>query len=223
MVAVRPCTRDGLGSRPAATMEAMATDAELLAAWQGGDEASGNELVRRHFRSVSRYFRSKLGDDVQDLIQATFLDCVRYRDELHDGTGFRSFVLSVAHRRMVDEVRRRGRMPAFDPARDSLAASGLSPSTALVKDERARLLKRAIATLPLEQQVTLELFYWEQLRGKDIADVLGVSQHTVRSRLARAKDALKQAITELAEEPQLASETVEGLDTWAKRIAPDTD
>ena len=120
-------------------------------------------------------------------------------------------------------VRRRGRMPAFDPARDSLAASGLSPSTALVKDERARLLKRAIATLPLEQQVTLELFYWEQLRGKDIADVLGVSQHTVRSRLARAKDALKQAITELAEEPQLASETVEGLDTWAKRIAPDTD
>ncbi len=196
----------------------MRTDTELLDAWRRGDEASGNALVKRHFRSVSRFLRSKFGNDVEDLIQSTFLDCVRSRDTIREEIGFRAFVLMLAHRRLVDELRRRSRRPSFDPAHDSIADSGASPSHALTRDERARLLQRALVTLPLEQQATLELFYWEQLPGKDIAAVLGVSAHTVRSRLARAKKALRAAIVELAETPQLSSQTLENLETWAQRM-----
>ncbi|MCH9683177.1 MAG: hypothetical protein K0V04_17210 [Deltaproteobacteria bacterium] len=42
----------------------MATDFELLDAWKGGDKAAGNALFQRHFDSVCRFFRSKVGEGV---------------------------------------------------------------------------------------------------------------------------------------------------------------
>ncbi len=196
----------------------MREDAELLGAWQAGDASAGNELVVRHFASVSRFFRNKLGDDVQDIIQRTFLDCVAKRDAIRDTPGFRPFLFAIAHRRLVDELRRRGRRPTFDPASESIAALDMSPSHAMTADERERLLQRALCLLPLEQQVALELFYWERMRGKEIAEVLGVSAHTVRSRIARAKEALRTKLIEVAENSAVGHETAEGLETWARRV-----
>jgi len=197
----------------------MTSDVELLVRWREGDSAAGNALVKRHFDSVCRFFRSKLGDDVSDLIQRTFLDCVKARETIDESIGFRPFLYAIAHRRLIDELRRRGRRPAMDPARDSLMDLGISPSLVLAEQAEARILARALQSLPLQQQVTLELFYWEGLRGKEMAGVFGVSEHTIRSRLARAKDALRSAMERDADDPELAARTFDGLQTWAQRVA----
>ena len=196
-------------------MPLVETDRELLRRWQGGDRGAGDALVRRHFSSIFRFFRSKLGDDVQDLVQRTFLDCVAATDTIDETIGVRPFLFAIAHRRLIDELRRRGRRPQLDPARESLMEIGLTPSGVLAQQQEVELLQRALPRLPLEQQVTLELFYWEGMRGREVAAVLEVSEHTVRSRLARAKAALKEELERLASSPALAASTHQGLESWA--------
>ncbi len=202
-------------------------DHELLSAWCDGDRDAGDVLVERHFPSVCRFFRSKLGDDTQDLIQATFAGCLEAAPHFEvRASGFRAFLFRIARNRLYDELRRRGRLRSFDPASRSLADLGMSPSSVAAHNQEARLLERALRTLPLDQQIALELFYWEDLSGREIASILDVSPHTVRSRLARAREELRKQVQRLAETPELGASTGSGLESWARcvgRLALGTD
>jgi RNA polymerase sigma-70 factor (ECF subfamily) len=175
----------------------MTTDWELLSAWRAGDASAGDALVATHFGAVSRFFRGKLGDDVDDLIQQTFLACVERRGEITGGS-FKSYLFGVARNRLMDHLRARARSGvAVDFAVSSLLDLGTSPSQTLAREQGAELLMRALATLPVDMQIALELTYWEGLSGRDVADVLGVAEPTVRSRLTRARDQLLAALAEL--------------------------
>ncbi len=199
-----------------ADSQLVVQDLELLDAWRRGDRKAGDELVSRHFESVCRFFRAKLGDDVQDLIQRTFLDCVQHRDAI--ATSFRAYLFTVARHRLYDQLRHRHRAPVFEPLTHSLEEIGPTPSSIVGQSQELELLQRALQRLPLEQQITLELYYWEDLRGAEIAAVFGVSEHTVRSRLARARAALRGQIEVLANTPELARSTMEDIAGWARRM-----
>lgn len=172
----------------------MEDDSALLESWRHGDARAGDALVQRYSAIVVRFFRSKLGDDIDDFVQQTFTDVVRSRDRL-SSAGFRAYLLAVARHRLVDELRRRCRRPeAFDIATMSLEDVGTSLSQRFARNERKLAMLRALRGLPIDFQIVLELAYWEDLSGAEMAEVLGISPHTVRSRLARARAALRAAL-----------------------------
>ncbi len=143
---------------------------------------------------VTRFFQSKLGDDVDDLVQQTFADVVRARDTV-SAQGFRAYVLAVARHRLVDQLRKKSSRPeAFDIASVSIQDLRTSVSERLARDERRAVMFAALRSLSIEFQMVLELTYWEDLSGAEIAVVLGVSPHTVRSRLSRARAALRSVL-----------------------------
>ena len=86
-----------------------------------------------------------------------------------------------------------------------------------MRNQEARLLTTALRNLPVDQQITLELTYWEGFGGAEVATILGVSPHTVRSRLARARTSLEQEIHRLAE-ARMAASTLEHLARWAAEV-----
>lgn len=175
----------------------MPDDWELLEAWRAGDAGAGNELVAAHFEAVSRFFRGKLGDDVEDILQQTFLACVEGRDRI-DGVSFRSYLFGVATRRLFDHLRARykaGRAVSFSEV--SLTDLGTTPSERVARTERAQLLQLALRQIPLDAQIALELAYWEGLSGAEIAVALAIEPGTVRSRLSRARDHLRAAVQAL--------------------------
>ncbi len=197
----------------------MASDTELLDAWRGGDRNAGDELIRRHFSPICRFFRSKLGDQVEDLVQRTFLDCVESRDRIAPG-GFRAYLFAVARNRLRDHLRGAYRRPAMiDLASHSVADLGTSPSGVAAKNQEERLLLDALRSIPIDQQIALELAYWEGLSGREIATALGISENTVRSRLARARDALRAQVERLAGEPRLRESTLRSLDARVDSVA----
>ena len=51
----------------------MSTDLDLLQAWNDGDPGAGSRLLERHFDPLCRFFRNKVGEDAEELIQSTFL------------------------------------------------------------------------------------------------------------------------------------------------------
>jgi RNA polymerase sigma-70 factor (ECF subfamily) len=189
------------------------SDFELLDAWRAGDLAAGNELVSRHWASVSRFFRSKVGDDGADLISQTFLACVEGRDHIDN---VKAYLFATARRRLADHFRRRARTPELDLARSSLADLATGPTTEVARRERGELLHRALADIPLDDQIALELAYFEQLSTRELAGVLDIPENTVRSRLSRARDKLRERLSALGapDEVELAESQ---LDTAPRR------
>jgi len=172
------------------------TDLELLDAWRAGDRAAGDALVSRHWASISRFFRAKVGDDGADLISQTFLACVEGRDRIA-GDNVKAYLFAVARRRLADHFRKRARAPVVDLARSSLVDLGTGPATELGRRQRGELLRDALARIPLDDQIALELAYFEGMSTRDLAAVLEIPENTVRSRLSRARDKLRAKLCEL--------------------------
>jgi len=179
------------------------TDHELLDAWRGGEGPAGEELVGRHWASIARFFRAKVGDDGADLISQTFLACVEGRDRI-EGENVKAYLFAVARRRLADHFRKRARAPVVDFALSSLADLAPGPATELTRRQRGELLRDGLARIPLDDQIALELSYFEAMSTREIAAVLGIEENTVRSRLSRARDKLRAALSELASPDEAA-------------------
>ena len=199
----------------------MTTDEDraLLEAWRQGDAQAGNRLLKRHFDALYRFFRNKVDHGIEDLIQATFLACVRSRDKFRGDCSFRTYLFVIARHELYRSIRTRKRdRLVFDPDADSVHDLNPGPATIAAKKAEQKLLLRALRRIPVDLQVALELHYWEQLTTRELAEVLEVPQGTVKSRLRRAREALEGAMADLAETPQQLQSTVGDLEMWARSI-----
>lgn len=191
----------------------MDIDRELLTRWRRGDKSAGDQLIRRHFDGICRFFRSKLPIEAEDLIQRTFLDLSQSTTEVHPGC-FRALLFTIARNRLYDHLRSAQRIPAMvDIGEQSIARLSSSPSQKLGRSQEERLLVDALQRIPLDQQIAIELAYWEELSGPEIAEVLGIPANTVRSRLARGRVALKEEMEAMRASVSLVTSTCESLET----------
>ncbi len=196
----------------------MADDVALIAAWRGGDARSGEQLFERYFDPLYRFFSNKVGQGVDDLIQETFLACLSGA-EFRGESSFRTYLFTLARNALYAHFRKLGRArDEVDVLDISVAESATSPSGVVAQRREERLLLEALRNLPLDMQIALELFYWEDLSGPELAEVLDVPEGTVRSRLRRAREALDAKLAELAGDPAVLTSTMTDLDAWAKRV-----
>lgn len=196
------------------------TDFELVEAWQQGDADAGDRLVRRHFRSVFRFFVGKLPDaDIEDLTQRTFMACAARRTSVDASRSFRAYLFGIARNELLmvrrTDRRREARHDAFAHQPQSHRTS---PSAKVVVGEEERLMVRALRRLPVDHQIALEMHYFEELSYPEIAQILEVPVGTAKSRMSRAKDALRDQIAELSASPELVRSTVGDLDGWARSL-----
>ncbi|MCB9704942.1 MAG: sigma-70 family RNA polymerase sigma factor [Myxococcales bacterium] len=197
----------------------MLEDEELLLRWRDGDVGAGEALFERYFDALARFFRSKVNHGVEDLVQQTFVGCIAGVTRLRDAASFRSFLFATAHNTLRATFRAQRRRPEpFDPAVMTARDFAPGPSSLLAQRQEQRLLLEGLRTMPLDAQVLLELFYWEDMTSAEIAEVMGAPHGTIRSRLRRARELLRERLRELSASPQLLASTLEDLDGWAKSL-----
>jgi RNA polymerase sigma-70 factor (ECF subfamily) len=159
------------------------SDRDLLDGWRAGDAAAGSELFERHFDALYRFFRGKAEGGVDDLVQETFLACLRSRDALRGEASFRTYLFTVARHELYAYWRNRQRRAGdVDVGEISLADLATSPSGVVARKAEHQLLLRALRAIPLDLQIALELHFWQGLTGPELAVVLEVPEGTVRSR-----------------------------------------
>lgn len=204
---------------PCYTHVSLDRDLDLLQRWQAGDRDAGNDLLQRHFSSVCRFFRNKIAGDIDELVQKTFLGCVRGRDAFRQQSSFRSYLFTIARNELYGYLRTLKRdREKLDFGVTSLVDLGTTPTSRIARDQRKAQLLRALRTLPVETQVMLELFYWEDMSAAELADVFAVPAATMRTRLFRARKVLRQQMEDMADEPLSAIASVENLDAWARSL-----
>lgn len=197
----------------------MERDGELLDAWRAGDSEAGERLFDLYIAPITRFFRNKVGAEVDDLVQSTFIACVEGRERIRDSGAFRSYIFAVAHNVLRAHYRKKSRLgPKTDFAQVSVADLSPGPSSWIHRNQEERLLLAALRAIPIEFQVALELFYWEGSKSKEIAEILDIPHATVRSRLRRARELLEQAISKLSDSPALRQSTSTDLERWAQGL-----
>ena len=192
-----------------------ADDLALLDAWRAGDATAGETLFERHFACVYRFLCNKLGRDVDDVVQETFLACLQARDRFRADSSFRTFLLAIARNKLLKRLERIGREEAgasFEETR--VVDLDASPGHFLVRSEEQAVLLRALRRLPIDLQIALELFYWEAMTSAEIAVVLDVPHGTVRSRLRRAREILREKVELVTDDPGLRQSTLGNFEQW---------
>lgn len=197
----------------------MDDDFDLLRAWQVGDERAGEQLFRRHYRAVLRFFHNKAGAQAHDLVQRTFLGCLEARERIRGDTSFRAFLFGVARNILFDHYRlaRRDR-DHLDFGTISAEDLRQTPASVIAQAREVELLLRGLRRLPIEAQTILEMYYWENMTAVEIGEVLDVPEPTVRTKIRRARLRLEQEIGAISASPELRQSTVGGLETWARQI-----
>jgi RNA polymerase sigma-70 factor, ECF subfamily len=175
--------------------------------FQAGDVRAFEELVRRHRTPVFSFLLRLTGDRgrAEDLCQETFLRAVRAAGGWEPRALFRTWLYAVARNQAYDDARRqafRRTEPLDDPARTTqLAAEDPSPERAADGALLRPKLEAALAALPPEQREVFLLREHAGLRFHEIAEVTGVAENTVKSRMRYALEALRAKLEALGVVP----------------------
>ena len=143
---------------------------------------------------------------------------LRARDQFRGESAFATYLFTIARHELYRVLAERRRdLGRIDFEVSSIEELAPTPRTRIAAGEdRARLLA-ALRNLPVEQQMILELHYWEGIEIGALAEILQSPAITIRSRLHRARIAPRDR---MLREPDTAkvAETLETLDAWAKGL-----
>jgi RNA polymerase sigma-70 factor (ECF subfamily) len=183
------------------------TDEQLMAAFargSGGEsEAAFQSLFRRYRQPMYGFFRRRVGDAAlaEELAQETFLAVLKARGR-HEATAlFRTYLYGIAFR-ILKAQRRKAVFRAMFAGRSSGDREAGGPRQAEPAQatgvEAGLVLRQAVGRLERMDREIVLLREYEELTYTEIAEVLGIPVNTVRSRLFRARMALRDLLTEPA-------------------------
>ncbi|MBV1860623.1 MAG: sigma-70 family RNA polymerase sigma factor [Nannocystaceae bacterium] len=197
------------------------TDRELLALWRQGDAQAAATLFERHFDGLYRFFRNKAGTAVDDLVQRTLLGAYEGSERFRGESSFRTFLFAIARNQLLVHLAKLRGVERIEPQRDSVADTAPSPSSVVHRRREQGMVLQALRRLPVDHQILLELFYWEQHSGAELASILEVPEGTVRTRLRRARQLLADEVASMQLNAGLALSESALLDDWAKSLRDD--
>lgn len=177
-------------------------DGELLARWQAGDLEAGDRLASRYFTILRAYFLTKAPSDYEDLVSATFLRLIAKGGGFRGQSSFRVYLFGMARIILLEHFRARRRDDRFEPMQTSVAElEGGAFSSLLAARGRHRLLIDALRQLPLHEQELIEFYYWQGLTAREIAELQGLVEPTIRSRIRAAITRVAKRYAELESKP----------------------
>lgn len=178
-----------------------AADRELVATAAQGLEGGFEELVRRYQRPISAYVYRMVGDyDIAlDLTQEIFIKIYaslsRYRPEFK----FSTWIYKIAHNAAIDHLRRHaGRERSInggtesEPQQLAIESKGLSPEQQSEREERRIEIETVVRLLPTAYRELIVLRHSQDLTYEEIVEVTGLPLGTVKNRLFRAREMMRQ-------------------------------
>jgi RNA polymerase sigma-70 factor, ECF subfamily len=194
-------------ARPALRILDDANDPHAwIDAARAGDEQARAALAELTATISWRYALRMMRDeqDARDISQEVLTKILRNLDRYDARFRYPTWVLSVTRNTCIDEFRRRRRRSS-DEVPD-VADPGPGPHELLARDQAARIVREALERLPPLYREVLVLYHYENLKYREIAELLDLPIGTVMNRIFRArqklKDSCEPALGHLSAEPR---------------------
>ena len=174
------------------------TDERLLQQAADGDEAAFQILYERYRDPIFRFAYRLLGsvEAAEDVTHDCFLSLIKAPHRFDAArASLRTYIYSAARNQAAKRYNSFERETAIDELTNEPATSDRhAPMQRVLDDELASEVARAIASLPPLQREALVLFEYEELSLAEIAAVVGVDANTVKARLFRAREKLRNTL-----------------------------
>jgi RNA polymerase sigma-70 factor, ECF subfamily len=173
-----------------------ASDEALIKRIARGDQLAMRTLYVRHRIPLYRWLLRLVRDEAlaEDLLSDVFLDVWRQAGSFEGRASVSTWLLAIARYKALSARRRR-----IDPKLDAEIASTIAdpaddPEAALQKKKRSELLRKSLARLSPEHGEVIDLVYYHGKSVKQVADIVGVAEATVKTRMFYARKKLAELV-----------------------------
>ncbi len=188
-------------SREQRRQDSRAEDSQIIQQALKGDETAYKKLMRKYHDAIFNFIFKMVHDreQVEDLTQEAFIKAFASLKKFNDEYAFSTWLYKIATNNSIDYIRKRKlQVYSIDKpieARDSefgfeLPDEGYEADQELISDQRAVMIREAIAKLPPKYRKVIELRHVDEKSYEEIADVLELPIGTVKAHIFRARELL---------------------------------
>ena len=175
-------------------------DKELIQQILSGNMNAFTFLVKQHEKLVSHLvFRIvQQHDTVQDVCQEIFIKVFKNLKHFKGESKLSTWIASIAYNTSITHIRKEGRHKSQDideGITTFLPTESNSPETILEKGEMKNLIKQKIEALPEHYRTIITLFHLEEFSYKEIEEITGMPEGTIKTHLFRARKILKESLS----------------------------
>lgn len=186
-------------------------DSELIRRARAGDFSALDELVQRHYRTAFNLaFRlTNSYDDAQDIVQEAFVRVHNALPSFRGDANFTTWLYRIVRNVFLDErkkqrIRAHSSLEEMVDLEDNAVARQIEdprpgPQWAVERTERSQIIQQAVMGLPQNQRLMISLYHFQHRSYEEIAEIMDLPIGTVKSRLNRARLALKNKLGGLRE------------------------
>jgi len=181
-------------------------DAELIQQVSNGNENAFRFLVAKHQRLVlhvvGRIVQQQ--EDIEDICQEVFLKVFRKINRFRGDSQLSTWIASIAYNTGISYIRKRNKynVQSYDekPGLVVTEKEVVLTHKILEKEEAKKYLLQAIETLPVNYRTVLTLFHLEEFSYKEIEEITGMPEGTIKSYLSRARKILKDKLGQIVDD-----------------------
>jgi RNA polymerase sigma-70 factor (ECF subfamily) len=189
--------RSGIAASPEKAAARESSSAEtLIRRIAEGDQLAMRTLFARHRVALYRWLLRLVGDEAlaEDLLSDVFLDVWRQAASFEGRASVSTWLLAIARHKALSARRRR-----IDAKLDAEIASTIAdpaddPEAALQKKKRGELLRKSLARLSPEHGEVIDLVYYHGKSVKQVAEIVGIAEATVKTRMFYARKKLAELV-----------------------------
>lgn len=166
------------------------SDEELMAQVRSGVGEMLGVLFERYHVALFNFYYRLTGERAvsEDLVQEVFFRILKYRHSYKPGTAFRAWMYQIARNARVDHLRKRRPETSWEPE----MSPAITPDDPAQEKQENALLHQALMELAEEKREVLVLSRFQDLKYEDIAKMMGCEVNTVKVRVHRALQELRE-------------------------------
>jgi len=174
------------------------SDEVLIGRIATGDRLAMQVLYARHhvrvYRFVLRLVRNE--QTAEDLISDVFLDVWRQAAKFEGRAAVSTWMLSIARFKALSALRRRTDVGLDDEMADAIEDEADDPETVLAKKDKGAALRQCLSKLTAEHREVVDLVYYHEKSVAEVADIVGIPEATVKTRMFYARKRLSELLKE---------------------------
>jgi RNA polymerase sigma-70 factor (ECF subfamily) len=179
-----------LGRQPAAM--SAPSDQALIERIAGSDSLAMRALFVRHHVRVYRFVLRLVGNQqvAEDLISEVFLDIWRHAAKFQARSQVSTWILAIARFKALTSLRRRDTVQLDEATAAAIEDPGDDPEITIQKKERSDMLRKCLSQLSPEHREIIDLVYYHEKAIREIAEIVGIPENTVKTRMFHARKRL---------------------------------
>src|ERR1700754_4749775 len=189
-------SRDKLHESRALSANQATSDEVLIGRIANGDRLAMQVLFARHhvrvFRFVLRLVRNQA--TAEDLISEVFLDVWRQAGKFEGRSAVSTWLLAITRFKALSALRRRKDGELDDEAANAIEDTSDDPEVAVTKKDTGQALRKCLTALSAEHREIIDLVYYHEKSVEEVAEIVGIPENTVKTRLFYARKKLAELL-----------------------------